>query len=226
MTQAPWRFRKVLFGAALAVLVALAPQAPTAEREIRNFNVKIDGRPAGYYRMTIDQRDDGTVVMEGHADVRVKALLARYTYTYHGTEVWKDGRLQQLKSTTNDDGKAFTVTARAEGNGIRVQTNGREQTTGADVWLTTYWRLPDAKYRNQTVPLIDADNGRYLTATLQSVNVESVTIAGQPHKCAHYRLTGGGLQVNLWYDSQERLVREESIEDGHRTLLELTRMGQ
>jgi hypothetical protein len=32
----------------------------------------------------------------------------------------------------------------------------------------------------------------------------------------------GGVQVDVWYDQNERLVHQESLEDGHRTVLEIT----
>jgi hypothetical protein len=155
--------------------------------------------------------------------VAVNFFLVRYRYTYSGTEVWKNGRLQQLRSITNDDGKNFDVMAWPDGEGLRVRVNGRERTTRADVWTTTYWKLADSRFRNQAVPLLDADTGRDINAALKYVGEESINVAGQPQKCNHYRLAGG-VQVDLWYDSQDRLVHQDFIEDGHRTRLELVRV--
>ena len=36
----------------------------------------------------------------------------------------------------------------------------------------------------------------------------------------HYRITGK-VNVDLWYDGSERLVRQEWIEQGHKTIVEL-----
>jgi hypothetical protein len=94
-----------------------------------------------------------------------------------------------------------------------------------DVWVSTYWRLPPARFRNQNVPLIDADTGKDLNATLRFVGMENTPVAGQSVQCAHWRITGG-VQVDLWYDGYDRLVREESIEDGHKTLLELIQVNK
>jgi hypothetical protein len=204
-------------------LVSEPPHARALEKEIRDFVVRVDGKPAGYYRMTIENRDDGTQVMEGLANVTVSRLLVTYTYTYGGTEIWKDGRLVHLKSKSNDDGKRFEVIAWPDGDKLRIRSNNRDQSTVADAWLTTYWRAPDPKYRNRAVPLVDADNGRLLNGTLRHLGSQQITITGQAFDCTRYRLTGSGLQVELWYDSQERLVREESFDDGHRIVLELTR---
>src|SRR5207249_2066538 len=105
--------------------------------------------------------------------------------------------------------------------GLRVTVNGTERVTRPDVWTTTYWRLADAKFRNQDVPLLDGDTGRDLTAKLQYVDTVPLNVDGQQQQCVHYRLTGQ-VQVELWYDSQEHLVRQESLEDGHRSVLELS----
>jgi hypothetical protein len=204
----------------------LAPfSAWAADVEVRDFVIWVDGKRAGEYHMTINRDNDGSVVMSGQADVKVSVLLVKtYTYTYRGSESWsKDGQLTGLSSTCNDDGKQYTVTAASDTNGLRVKINGQEKLSRADVWLTTYWRLPLASQRNGAVPLLDADTGRDINAVLQYVGVSPVNFAGQAQNYARYRLTGG-VQVELWYDATERLVRQEWIEDGHKSVLELVRL--
>jgi hypothetical protein len=208
--------------AAFAVLLLGSVQARAGEKEIRDFNVSIDRKPAGSYRMAITTQDDGTQTVTGQANVKVTYLrIYHYHYNYDGTEVWKRGRLVELRSSTDDDGERYEVNARADGNGLRVKVNGQEHTTRWDVWTTTYWRLADARFRNQGVPLIDADTGKDLSGTLQFVATQQLAVAGRLQNCNHYRLTGKSLQVDLWYDDAERLVREVSAEKGHTYTLEL-----
>jgi hypothetical protein len=211
---------------ACLLLVSAAPRAMAADVEQRDFVTSVDGKPAGEYHMTISTQEDGTVTMAGHADVTVKHLIRTYRYTYRGTEVWREGRLVRLDSTCNDDGKQYTVAAVADREVLRVRVNGREpRLVRPDVWVTTYWRLPDAKARNQSLPLLDADTGRDMAGTLQYLDMSAVTVAGQPVNCAHYRAVGA-LTVDLWYDGQDRLVRQEWVEDGLRIVLELARLAR
>jgi hypothetical protein len=191
--------------------------------ETRSFTVHVDGKPAGDYRMTVHQEGD-TTTMTGVADVKIKYFLVSYVYNYRGTEVWKGDRLVRLESVTVDDKKHFNVTAWADGNALKVRANGQERVNRFDAWTTTYWRLPPARFRNQQVPLLDADTGKELTGMLRFVGMEAVRVAGRPMQCAHWRVSGGVL-VDVWYDGNERLVRQESVEDGHRTVLELTQVG-
>jgi hypothetical protein len=209
----------------LGAMVGVPALSRAADAEVRDFAIWVDGKRGGEYHMTIQAQDDGTISMGGQADVRLSFLagLKVYTYTYRGTEVWKDGKLVSFTSNSNDDGKQLWVNAAAEANGLRVKSSGGERVTRADAWVTTYWRLPTANQRNGAVPLIDGDTGRDINANLQYVGASQVNVAGQGQNCSHYRLTGG-VQVDLWFDAAERLVREEFVEDGHKTILELTRI--
>ncbi|MBY0525419.1 MAG: hypothetical protein K2R98_18580 [Gemmataceae bacterium] len=215
---------------AVAILAAwailgLPSLASAADSETRDFTIKVDGKPAGEYHMTISRNDDGTVSMAGQADVRLSFLggLKTYNYNYRGTEVWKDGRLARFDSSSNDDGKRFTVNAVPENNSLRVKVNGQDHMSRPDVWVTTYWQLPAAGQRNQAIPLLDADTGRDINATLQYIGAAQVGVMGQLQNVAHWRLSGG-VSVELYYDGQERLVRQEWVEDGHRSQLELARI--
>lgn len=206
-------------GALEAPLIAKDPVIET-----REFAIRVDGKPAGEYRMTI-RDEDGSVNLVAQADVRFRYLLYNYTYQYRGNETWKDGKLQRLESNTKDDKKQYEVTAWTDGQAMHIKSNGQERTTRPDVWTSTYWRLPDARFRNQPVPLIDVDTGKDLRASLHYIGINAVQVNGQAQNCTHYRVTGA-VQVELWYDSHDRLVRQESIEDGHRTLLELARISR
>jgi hypothetical protein len=197
-------------------------RADAVEKEKRIFTVKIDGKQSGTYEMAIRCVDDRTFV-DCRANVSTSYLFIRYKYTYQGTEVWKNGRLVYLKSRTNDDGTQYDVQAEADQDTLRVQVNGKVCSLRGDVWTTSYWRAPEPKQQNQAVALLDCDTGKELPGTLQYLGKEQLTLAGQTQNCAHYRLTGG-VQVNVWYDAQQRLIRQDALDDGHRVVLELARI--
>lgn len=210
------------------LLVSLAncmPAARAADVETRDFTVAVDGKRAGEAHMTIQRQDDGAVSMRCDTDITVKiaALFKAYSYSYRGHETWKDGRLQRFESTCNDDGKRFTVTAVAESDGLTVRVNNTERKVRADVWLTSYWQQPEDKLVDKVVPLLDADCGRDLEARVQFIASERRAVAGAVQEVRHYRLTGKAA-ADLWYDAGGRLVRQEWLEDGHRTQLELVRV--
>jgi hypothetical protein len=214
--------RYVLCAAALLAPVCSAARA--ADTETREFGVSVDGKRAGGATMVIARADDGTTTVASDTEVRVTVLgLNAYKYSYRGKETWKDGKLVKFESTCNDDGKRYVVTAAAEAEGVRVKVNNQERMVKSNVWLTTYWAKPDNKVINQTIPLVDADNGRDLEAKVTFVGQEQMNIAGQAQNVMHYKLTGK-VNVDLWYDAADRLVRQEWVEDGHKMLVELTKL--
>jgi hypothetical protein len=194
-----------------------------ADSETREFVVKVDGKPAGSANMTIQRQDDGTTTVSCDTNVRVKVLIKTYTYTCRTQETWKEGRLQQLAGQCNDDGKQFQVSAVAQADGIHVRVNGREHVAKAEAWVSSYWTLPDAKLREGVISVLDADNGRDMQGRLQFIGTAQITVAGQPQNVQHYRFNGPN-RIELYYDAAQRLVRQDWVEEGHPTALELARI--
>jgi hypothetical protein len=231
MDGSPRGFSRGFLGAVIMVIaVAILTPARAAagpEVETRDFTVLVEGKPAGDVHMTIYKQEDGSIILNCDLDVKVTIkigpLTKNYTYSYRDREVWKGGRVQRFDSTCNDDGKRFDVNAVAEGDKLRLRVNTEERLVRGDVWLSSYWAMPDKAKINQTVPIIDADTGRDLSAKVSFVGVEQRTVAGQPQKVNHFRLTGG-VQMDLWYDVTGRLVAQDWVEDGRRMQVELNRL--
>jgi Family of unknown function (DUF6134) len=209
-----------------ALALALAAGAARAEdQDVRVFIVLVDGKPAGEFRLTVHTGDDGTETVTATAAVRVKLLLGSYHYHLQSTEVWTGGRLRSLDAASDDDGTKHAIRATATADGLRVTADGREHGARPDAWPTTYWRLPAALRAGQPLPLLDVDTGRALTARLVPVGPERLTVGGRTSDVSHYRVSGQA-QAELWYDGRGRLVREETVEDGHKTVLELRELGR
>ena len=212
--------RSQVYLVAIAVIVATPSLVRSADKEQRVFAVTVDGKPAGEYRMTITV-DDGWEQLTCSAAVRVKHLVGQYRYSYHGTEIWRGGRLQQLDAASDDDGIRHTVRAVTDLAGLHVTVDGKAQPDHRPgAWPTTYYRLPDGAKSATSLSLLDVDTGKVLAVRLSLVGQAKVTIADRPMDCTHYRVSGQA-QAELWFDAPGRLVREETVEDGHKTVLEL-----
>jgi hypothetical protein len=220
-------FRSLLFAGDLGLALNFATDLQAADKasEQRDFTIFVDGSQAGAYSMAITDHEDGSQSLSPSANVGVSYLagLRTYLYSYQCTETWNAGRLMQFSSTSNDDGKEFNVSAAAEKAGLRIRVNGRERISRPDIWLSTYWHLADPKFRNQGVPLVDADTGKDLAVQLHFVGTRQLNVAGKVQNCTHYQITGEA-QADLWFDAQERLIRLNSVSDGHRYELVLASM--
>jgi hypothetical protein len=209
-----------VFGAAETLFSADAVQ-----EERREFKIYVDGKERGSFRMRVREHADGSEVMSGEAEIALNFVVYSYRYNSRGWEKWKDGRVQQLENVADYNGKRYTVKAVAHENVLKVNANGQDRSLPPEAWLTSYWRLPAAKYRNRALPLLDSDKGRDLRAELKFLGTQPLNVEGSMQNCDHYRVSGD-VQVELWYDSQDRMVRQESVESGHQTSLILTRIDR
>jgi len=226
--------------------IATAAEPQTLERETRDFKISVDGKGRGKCKIEITSRDDGTERMHIDAALNFNYVVYEYRYSSVGTEIWKDGRLLRLENSANYNGTKYVVKASSSNDKLLVTVDDKTSNFEPDVWVTSYWRLPDrlvqpgaaagkgvvpagGRRRAQngdTVPvvLLDSDKGQMLKGEVKRIGEEAITLAGKKTSCRHYRISGD-VQVNVWYDSRQRLVRQEIVESGHKTVMELTRLA-
>jgi hypothetical protein len=210
--------------AVAAVLLLSTQQVRAGDLETRVFSIQIDGKKSGDYFLTIQRHDGDVTAIAALSSVKVTLLgVSVYEYTYRGQEVWKGTRLQSLESSGKEKGKEFSVSAKLDGSTLLVKANGSESRVRADAWATSCWHLPDASFRNNAVPMLGCDNGAEVAGRLEYVGAEQVKVAGQMQDCTHSRVTKD-VAHDVWYDAQERIVRDEWVSGGHRTVLEMTEL--
>jgi hypothetical protein len=193
----------------------------------RDFEVRVDGKPAGKSRLTIVDKEDGSTRVDATARVEMKVLgFTAYSYNVVSSETWKAGQIVQLKCSAVEDGKKTSVDAAQVGQELRVRVNGRNSVAvRADVWTSSYWKLADKKYHNQAIAILDSDSGKELNGQLQYVGTEAIKVGARTVDCYHFSVTGIPVPVDLWFDQHYRLVRQEFTESGHKTLIQLLPPG-
>lgn len=240
-----WRLARWLALAVIGLSYGAARGADPRdlEHQTREFQVSVDGKPRGKCTMQIQTREDGVETVRIKAALSFNFVVYEYRYSSTGTEVWKNGRLLELENAADYNGKKYAVKAKAVKNGLHVTVNDKPFEAGADVWVTSYWHLPDhvaqaggknvvpaggvrpaRKESKTTVALLDSDKGRHLKGQVQRIGDETVTVAGKKQTCTHYKIAGD-VDVDVWYDSDRRLVRQQTVEEGHKTVMELTRVA-
>ncbi|MCI0642268.1 MAG: DUF6134 family protein [Gemmataceae bacterium] len=195
--------------------------ARASHTEQRDYSILVDGKEAGQSRMTIVTQDDGTTVVSGTARVDVRLLIGNYSVRIDGTEWWKDGKLIGVRSSTVENGKKTEVVVSVDGNQLRARVNGQDKAVRADVWTNSFWKLADARFHNKPVPVFEVDSGKEHMGQLNFIGTEQLTIANQPQACYRFRVTGGAYPVDVWFDRYHRMVRQEFVESGHKTIVQL-----
>ncbi|MSR56919.1 MAG: hypothetical protein EXS05_04525 [Planctomycetaceae bacterium] len=215
------------------------------ERQTREFKVSVDGKERGQCVMKITRRNDGVERLQIDSQLRFNYVVYEYRYSSSGSETWKAGRLTELENTADFNGKKYVVKARPGRNDLQVTVNGKGSPAKADAWVTSYWQLPEhlvvpdpaakqpvvpaggrrapTKPEPKLVPLLDSDQGRALHGKLERIGEETIRVAGRRQTATHYRISGD-VEVELWYDASRRLVRQESVDEGHKTQLELLKI--
>jgi Family of unknown function (DUF6134) len=230
------------FGRNSAARGAEAPQ--TVESQRREFAILIDGIKRGTCTMQIRRLSDGTVWMRSESQIRINYLVYRYNYTSSGTEVWKKGRLLAMKNSADFNGTKYDLMARSNNKSIQLSVNGTLAELAPDVWLSSYWQAPDQlaigglpdrstadpnslsaqDQGNRFVSILDTDKGEKLRCNLTRVGREAVAIGGEQKSCTHFRISGDK-SIELWYDGQGRLVRQDSTEQRHKVQFELSEIA-
>jgi Family of unknown function (DUF6134) len=196
--------------------------ADTAEAiEVRDFKISVDGDHCGTSRLSIEARPDGRHVVLGDSSLEVKYFLYTFRFSSQGNETWRAGQLERLESAASYGGSRYKVSATEDGEALVVRTDGKVRKLPRNVWTTSYWHAPEDQLLGKTVSLLDSDKGKSLSAKLERVGQEPLSLADKDRPCTHYRLRGD-VEVDLWYDAGGRLVRRDAVESGHKTRLELT----
>lgn len=208
---------------ALLAGITQAAEPEVTSKHTREFRILVDGKHRGNQSMTFSRRADGSEMMQGEAEVVINLIVYRYRYASTGTEVWKDGRLIKLVNEADYNGDKYVIQGSAVQQSLHYEVNGESQKAPSDIWAASYWREPDAKRVGNKVRLLDSDKGLQLTATLEKRDPETITVDSTAIKANRYHIHGD-VDVEVWYDKNGLIVRQESVESGHKTRLDLVKI--
>jgi Domain of unknown function (DUF6134) len=195
------------------VSVFLTAGLATAD-ETRTFRVWHDGKPVGSAEIRVSGHDGLTeFAMVVRVDERTS--VGSYRYSISGRETWRDGRAIELHSYAAEDGATYRLEFDALAG--ELTANGKSRRIRGPVWPTTFAQLATPG----PVTLLDADSGRLTEGRLEKVQPETVRLMGKDVPATKYHVTGER-DVTLWYDADDRLVRQSWVVAGTEMLLELT----
>ena len=220
MTKAAHRLAPA-FVAAVILLVTPISRAHAEHFERRDYTVLVDGKAAGQTHLAIRVKDDGTTEVEGQGQVYVKLLgFNAYSYEVKSSETWKDGLLVKMDVVAVENGKKTKVAVAPSAGQLRMTINGNNANNlRPDIWPSSYWKLADKKFHNNSVPILDADTGTVLSGKLEFIDFEKIDAKGADFY--HFRITGIPVPIDLWFDRYHRLVRQQFTESGHKTIIRL-----
>ena len=180
----------------LAVVLAVAAAGASSGSTVEtiDFAITRDGKPIGRHTIQFSQSGDETIV-DIAIDIEVRMMIFPvFTYEHRNREVWRDGRLIGLETTTNDNGEALFVRAWETADGLQVENNGGTFTAPAEILPTSYWH-PQTARQSQ---MLDTQNGELVALTVRPLGSDAVDLEGSAVAARKYEVTGD-LDLTVWY---------------------------
>jgi len=206
------RWPNILAALTLTTASTLAGASSMTDTTL-NFRVLLDGDPIGQHRFELRGSGDSREVVS-QADFKVRFLFVDvYRYQHKATERWRGDCLVSMDARTDDNGDIEIVDASRRGGGLAVTANNRQEFYEGCVRSFAYW--------NPTIldggRLLNAQTGQYMPIRVQPLGEENIPVMGRTIPTERYRLTGQGVQIDLWYTRDQQWVAlESSTGDGRR----------
>ncbi len=179
----------------------VAAWSPSDGDEIR-FSVRRQGQNFGTHVVRFSEQDSKLVA---ETEVRLRAGLGPITvfrYDLSASEIWKDGRLAEIRGEVNDDGKRGRV--RAERRGETLVVDGTRFTGDAPPGIVpaSHWNYAQTRAEQ----LLSTEDGEILAVRVIPKGRETIRAGDRAIEANRY-LMESDIDVDLWYDDDGRWVK-------------------
>jgi hypothetical protein len=153
--------------------------------------------------------------MKSVADFEYKwSFVTLYDYQHQNHEIWSDGCLARIESSTNANGKDYSVLGEQSDQGFVVNGKSGQQLLPACIKTFAYW---DPKFL-EADKLLNSQNGEYLDVSVTGPEPDVVELYGQEQQASRYQLTAGKLNLQLWYSASGEWLGLQSVTESGRML--------
>ena len=186
----------------LASLFFLVTANATAES--LDYEVIRKGKNIGTHSFAFESSTEGSTV-KVKTDIAVKiAFVTVYKFQHEATEVWGESSLLGYNSTTNDDGDQKFLKLN---EGFVTSNQGEFDRSSIALFPASLWSQGTVSLSS----LMNTLDGSMMDVNAKDLGEESVkTTSGKTLTARHFSLTGG-LDRELWYDADGRLVHVEFL---------------
>jgi hypothetical protein len=192
----------------------LAAANAANEREML-FRVMLDDKEIGSHSFRVKREDEREVVdIRADFDIRFFAI-SFYTYEHDNRETWKNGCLDSIDSTTDDNGDEFRVEGRNRGASFELSTqDGQAELDSRCVMTFAYW---NSEFLDQP-RLLNSQNGEYLPVEILAEGADQVEFGERSVAASRYRVRNAerDVDITVWYsrDDGRWLSLESRVEGG------------
>jgi hypothetical protein len=198
-----------------AVFGAAAPAwAGTQPGKVWRFDVYVNDKPVGQHEYRLQQQGEQQW-LTSEASFEYKLLyLTLYRYQHQNQEVWQDGCLARIESSTDANGKDYAVFGEAGANGFMLESSKGEAVLPGCVHTFAYWNPQFL----QASRLLNTQNGEYLEVAVSEPIEDTIEVMGRQVPAQRYQLTAKKLTLDLWYSPDGEWLGLKSVYDNGREL--------
>ena len=205
-------FIKLYFLLSIIELGAFYPLAWASDTPIEEnlaFNVFLGDKLIGNHEVTI-KRDNNkkSVVIRADFDVRFM-FIPVYSYNHESREYWKDGCLETIHTTTDDNGDDYYINTSLSGDALEIETKDGVKKMQGCVRTFAYWN-PELLNSER---LLNTQNGKYQKVSITDLGTAPLTINDFTYQTRQYRLVCEDKTIDLWYSNDRRWLALETETD-------------
>ena len=214
--------KNIIYGFFIALLMvsynvhAMLKNEITESKKSWNFIAYLDDLEIGYHNFEVNISDTETTVLS-HAEFDVSFMfIPIFKYEHSNQEVWNNGCLIKLNSSTINDGEELFVKLSNINGLTHIETANNKLSKSDCVRSFAYW---DAELIKSKV-LLNTQTGELIDVTYKFVGPEKILINKESIDTQRYQLlgkdeVGNDIDISLWYNNNDQWVALESrLENG------------
>lgn len=198
------------------VLTALNPASADNRRADWDFEVYLNDKPIGFHTFSVTGDQDQQVLRtEAQFDVKFLFINA-FRYRHDNTETWRDGCLQSIEATTDNNGDFLSVRGERNGDALQLTAQSGRRAVDDCVQTFAYWN-PDILGASR---LLNSQTGELEDVSVTMESSDVIDVNGDTVEAIRYRLFSKSGAITLWYSNDEsrRWLALEAPAKGGRTL--------
>lgn len=169
-----------------------------------NFQVLRKGKPFGHHNWTFTQNGEQCIVeVDAHLEVSFGPITP-FKYDHQVREVWKDGELQSLESSTLKDGENYELTVTRQGDQLLIDGADYQGEAPGDLVPSTYWNKALVQ-QDGDAKMLSTETGKVMDVAITDKGAQKVQAEGETVSAEHY-LVDSDIDLNLMYQG-EKLVK-------------------
>jgi len=168
-----------------------------------SFKVLRKGNDFGTHSIAFSGDPENELVVTSKVSLRAGfGPITAFRYTLEAKETWRSGVLVKLTGKTNDNGDQLQVSADQQGDVLNVSGSKYSGFVGLGILPSSHWH----KGQVGASQILSTEDGELLDVSSEFLGRETIEVAGRQIDADRYVLKSD-IDLDLWYDTQNRLVK-------------------